>query len=74
MELATDTGSPTARSDAVAQVGATGIAATQLRPSGLGQFGENVLDVVTEGDLIEKGTAIKITEVQGSRVVVARAG
>jgi membrane-bound serine protease (ClpP class) len=77
MELATTTsnahGYTTAKTEAAAVVGATGIAATQLRPSGLGQFGENVVDVVTEGDLIEKGASIRITEVQGSRVVVTRA-
>ncbi|MEI6084685.1 MAG: NfeD family protein [Verrucomicrobiota bacterium] len=77
MELATTTsnahGYTTAKTEAAAVVGATGLAATQLRPSGMGQFGENVVDVVTEGDLIEKGASIRITEVQGSRVVVTRA-
>jgi membrane-bound serine protease (ClpP class) len=51
---------------------ATGIADTQLRPSGKGRFGDQIVDVVTEGDLIEKGTPIKVSAVQGSRVVVTR--
>jgi len=67
-------GYTTAKSDAASQLGATGVAETMLRPSGKGRFGSQIVDVVTEGDLIEKGVAIKITAVQGSRVVVERAG
>jgi membrane-bound serine protease (ClpP class) len=54
-------------------LGATGIAETMLRPSGKGRFGERLVDVVTEGDLIERGASIRIVDVQGARVVVARA-
>jgi membrane-bound serine protease (ClpP class) len=54
-------------------LGATGVAETNLRPSGKGRFGDELVDVVTEGDLIERGKPITIVEVQGSRVVVKRA-
>jgi membrane-bound serine protease (ClpP class) len=54
-------------------LGATGIAETNLRPSGKGRFGDRLVDVVTEGDLIERGKPITIVDVQGSRVVVKRA-
>jgi len=54
-------------------LGATGTAETNLRPSGKGRFGDRLVDVVTEGDLIERGKTITIVEVQGSRVVVKRA-
>lgn len=54
-------------------LGATGVAETMLRPSGKGRFGEQLVDVVTEGDLIERGQPIKIVLVEGSRVVVTRA-
>ena len=47
-----------------------GVAETNLRPSGKGRFGDKLVDVVTEGDLIERGKPITIVEVQGSRVVV----
>ena len=50
----------------------TGVAETNLRPSGKGRFGDQLVDVVTEGDLIERGKPITIVEVQGSRVVVKR--
>lgn len=78
MELAAATsnaaGYTTAGPEAAAVVGATGVAETILRPAGKGRFGTELVDVVTEGDLIEKGTSITITEVQGSRVVVQRTG
>ncbi len=54
-------------------LGATGVAETMLRPAGKGRFGDRLVDVVTEGDLIEKGQPIKIVLVEGSRVVVTRA-
>ena len=76
MELsaATNTaeGYSSSRGEAKSLLGATGIAETNLRPSGKGRFGEQLVDVVTEGDLIQKGASITITEVQGSRVVVKR--
>jgi membrane-bound serine protease (ClpP class) len=59
--------------EAKALLGATGVAETNLRPSGKGRFGDELVDVVTEGDLIERGKPITIVEVQGSRVVVKHA-
>jgi membrane-bound serine protease (ClpP class) len=56
--------------EAKALLGAAGVAETNLRPSGKGRFGDKLVDVVTEGDLIERGKPITIVEVQGSRVVV----
>ncbi len=77
MELvaATNTaeGYSTSTGEAKSLLGATGVAETNLRPSGKGRFGDRLVDVVTEGDLIEKGKPITITKVEGSRVVVVRA-
>jgi membrane-bound serine protease (ClpP class) len=56
--------------EAKALLGTSGVAETNLRPSGKGRFGDKLVDVVTEGDLIERGKPITIVEVQGSRVVV----
>jgi membrane-bound serine protease (ClpP class) len=55
-------------------LGATGVAETVLRPSGKGRFADRLLDVVTEGEWIEKGEPIRIVAVEGARVVVTRAG
>jgi len=51
-------------------LGKTGIALTPLRPAGTGQFGEERLDVVTEGEFIEQNRPIKIVRVEGYRLVV----
>jgi len=49
---------------------ATGTALTQLRPSGIANLAGQRVDVVTEGGLIEKGTAVKVVAVEGARIVV----
>lgn len=51
-------------------LGKTGIALTPLRPAGTGQFGEERLDVVTEGEFIEQNASIRIIRVEGYRLVV----
>ncbi len=48
----------------------TGTALTQLRPSGTANINGQRVDVVTEGGLIERGTAVKVVAVEGSRIVV----
>ena len=48
----------------------TGQALTALRPSGTAVIGGKRIDVVTEGPFIEPGTAVKVIEVEGMRVVV----
>jgi membrane-bound serine protease (ClpP class) len=48
----------------------TGTALTQLRPSGTANINGQRVDVVTEGDLIERGTRIKVVAVEGARIVV----
>lgn len=51
---------------------ATGEALSQLRPSGKAAIDGQQVDVVTEGDLIERGEKIKVVQVEGSRIVVRR--
>lgn len=59
-----------ASSDMSALLGKEGIALTVLRPAGTGQFSGQRLDVVTEGNFMEKGTKIKIVRIDGRRIVV----
>ena len=47
-----------------------GIAYTQLRPSGTALINGKRVDVVTEGSLIERGSAIRVVGIEGMRVVV----
>lgn len=56
--------------DSTSLIGKTGKAMTQLRPSGMGDFDGIRLDIVSEGDYIDKGSEIRIVSSQGRRIVV----
>lgn len=49
-----------------------GVAVTLLRPAGIGEFEGEKLNVVSEGEFIEAGTAIYVERVEGNRVVVRK--
>lgn len=49
-----------------------GVAFTNLRPAGKGVFGNERLNVVTEGDFIEIGAPIRIIRVEGSKIIVQK--
>ena len=51
-------------------IGREGIALTVLRPSGSAEFDGVKLDVVSEGEYIEKDSRVKIMKVAGRRIVV----
>ncbi|MFY4774878.1 NfeD family protein [Metabacillus sp. RGM 3146] len=51
-------------------IGQTGVAMTTLRPAGTAVFGEERIDVVTEGSFIAKDKKVKVIKAEGSRVVV----
>lgn len=53
-------------------VGQTGKALTDLRPSGSAIINDERIDVVTEGDYIERGNEIIVKKVEGSKVVVIK--
>jgi len=57
---------------AVTLLGHVGTTTSMLRPSGSAKFGEQYVDVVTEGDFIPVGTPIQVVEVEGTRIVVKR--
>jgi membrane-bound serine protease (ClpP class) len=52
--------------------GQTGVARTMLRPAGTAEIGGRRVDVVTDGEFIDAGTAIRVVQIEGARVVVAR--
>ena len=60
----------TAPSGLAGLVSELGVAQTPLRPSGRAQFGEQVVDVVTEGGFIDSGARVEVLSVTGNRVVV----
>lgn len=51
-------------------IGKKGVAVTPLRPSGIGEFDEERIDIVTEGSFINRGKQIIIVKVEGVRVIV----
>ncbi len=53
-------------------VGKTGVAATDLRPSGTVNFDNSPTDAVTEGGYVEKGDKVVVVSVNGSRVLVRK--
>ncbi len=55
-------------------VGQFGETLTVLRPSGRAQFGERIVDVVTEGDFVSTGNPVEVLTVKGNRVVVQKIG
>ncbi len=54
-------------------VGTVGVAGTTLRPAGVGLFGDERIDVVSEGPWIEEGSKIEIIRSEGYRHVVRKA-
>jgi len=57
-------------SEARVEVGSLGVAESDLRPSGVARFGELRESVLTDGDFVPHGSAVRVVEVRGSRVVV----
>ena len=51
-------------------VGTRGTTTTQLTPSGKARFGDVLVDVIADGEVIGRGAAIEVVKVQGSRVLV----
>ncbi|MEO2090365.1 MAG: NfeD family protein, partial [Gemmataceae bacterium] len=51
-------------------LGAIGVATTVLRPAGTVQFGDEFVDVVSDGGFIAPGTRVQVVEVEGTRIVV----
>jgi membrane-bound serine protease (ClpP class) len=53
-------------------LGRTGTALSPLRPAGIAEFDGERVDVVSDGDFIDAGSAICVTRVDGNRIVVRR--
>lgn len=51
-------------------LGKEGVAATDLRPTGIGNFEGVQFDILSEGQYIVKGSPIVIYKVQGSKLIV----
>jgi membrane-bound serine protease (ClpP class) len=54
-------------------VGRDGVALTDLRPAGTAQIGSERVDVVTEGEYVAQGSAVRVIRSEGYRHVVRQA-
>ncbi|WP_197443248.1 NfeD family protein [Lignipirellula cremea] len=52
-------------------LGKRGVTVSRLAPSGKAQFGDDVISVISDSELIPAGVAVTVMEVSGSRVLVA---
>ncbi len=52
------------------QIGEIGLASSPLRPGGKAQFGNEILDVITQGEMIAKGTRVKVIGHSGTEAIV----
>ncbi len=55
-------------------IGAEGVAATDLRPSGVGIFRDERVDIVSQSEWIEEGTPVRVVSAEGYRQVVRPIG
>ena len=50
-----------------------GLATTQLTPSGKARFGNELVDVIADGEVVGRGAEVVVVAVHGNRVVVRSA-
>jgi membrane-bound serine protease (ClpP class) len=55
------------------RIGRTGVAVSPLRPGGKAQFGDEVLDVISQGEMIDSGRRVRIIGHSGTEAVVEAA-
>lgn len=51
-------------------IGKHGNTTTPLRPSGKARFGDDIVQVISDGTMVDSGSEIRVVDVQGARVVV----
>jgi membrane-bound serine protease (ClpP class) len=52
-------------------IGSEGVALTFLRPAGKARFGEEIIDVLSEGEYIDQGAPIIVKAIRGNHLIVA---
>lgn len=65
-----ESGSDTGQS--VSYLGWEGVAETDLRPAGKGRFKGKILDIISDGEYLNKDTQIIVSRHEGSRIVVKK--
>lgn len=55
-------------------VGMQGVATTHLRPAGKAEIDHELIDVIAEGEPLDRGTPVEVVEAQANRVYVRATG
>jgi membrane-bound serine protease (ClpP class) len=55
-------------------IGKEGVTISVLRPGGKAQFGEEILDAISQGDMVAKGTRVKMIGFSATEAIVEAAG
>ncbi|MBS3755497.1 MAG: nodulation protein NfeD [Desulfobacterales bacterium] len=58
------------RETQMVSAGDTGVALSYLRPSGKAEINDEMFDVITENQFLDKGTPIRVIDIRGNRIVV----
>jgi len=51
-------------------LGARGVTTTYCRPAGKALFGNELVDVVAQGEYIERAREVEVLDLEGNRVVI----
>jgi membrane-bound serine protease (ClpP class) len=71
-EMATDEGYASPPDSDRGLLGRVGTAYSMLRPAGIADIEGQRIDVVSDGEMIERGAGVVVTRVDGNRIVVRR--
>jgi membrane-bound ClpP family serine protease len=52
------------------QVGEMGVATSVLRPGGKARFGDQIIDVISQGEMVPKGSRVKVIGHSGREAIV----
>ena len=55
-------------------VGRQGVATTDLRPAGKAEIDHQLIDVIAEGEPLDRGTPLEVVDAHATRVVVRATG
>ncbi len=53
------------------KVGDSGVTESYLRPSGKVKINEEIVDAISQGEFLDKGTVVEVIKISGNRVIVA---
>ncbi|MCF6249035.1 MAG: serine protease [Desulfobacula sp.] len=71
-ELSKKNGVVSQKQESEALINQTGVAVTNLRPAGMAMINFQRMDVVTDGEYVDKETPIVVTGISGNQIIVEK--